>query len=483
MKLLEIIEHDPRAPLVFTSGTFFLFFTIFIAAFALTKSPRGRFACVLVFSLFYYYKCNGLFMAALVAVAAGDYWAARLISRSKVAWARKTLLTGSILLSLSLLVYFKYSNFLLANVGWLTGHEHHPLSIFLPVGISFYTFESISYVIDVYRGDCEPAESFLEYSFFLVYFPHSVAGPIVRARDLLPQIRRMPVASPKAVSEGLGRIVLGLVKKALIADYLGAYSDLIFDHPKSYTGPEILLGVYAYALQIYFDFSGYSDIALGISRVIGIELCENFDAPYRSTSITEFWRRWHMSLSTWLRDYVYIPLGGNRHGRGRQYLHLFATMLVGGLWHGASWTFVIWGGLHGLALAGHKLFTSWFPAKPGARGPREVLGWLFTLNLVVALWVVFRARDLSTVGTIFSELPHGWHAGGVAAMLRARHWLVVALGVGGALSLAPNRWSERLWRGFAIAPPILRAALFLLVAQGIVQTRGADITPFIYFQF
>jgi D-alanyl-lipoteichoic acid acyltransferase DltB (MBOAT superfamily) len=483
MKLLEILEHDPHAPLVFTSGTFFLFFTVFIATFAFAKSPRARFACVLVFSLFYYYKCNGLFMAALVAVAAGDYWAARLIARSKSLVTRKVLLTASIVLSLSLLVYFKYTNFLLANFAAASGKEFHPLSIFLPVGISFYTFESISYVIDVYRGDCEPAETFLEYSFFLVYFPHSVAGPIVRARDLLPQIRKMPLATPRAVSEGLGRIVLGLVKKALIADYVGAYSDLVFSHPRDYTGPEVLLGVYAYALQIFFDFSGYSDIALGISRVIGIELCENFDAPYRAKSITEFWRRWHMSLSTWLRDYVYIPLGGNRHGRGRQYLHLFATMLIGGLWHGASWTFVVWGGLHGLALAAHKLFTSWFPEKPGANGVRAAFGWILTLNLVVGLWVVFRAPDLSTAGAIFSGIPHGWHLDGVRAMVAGRKWLVVAMAIGGALSLAPNGWTERLWRGFAMTHPIVRAAVFLLVAQGIVQTRGADITPFIYFQF
>jgi len=485
MHLLDVLRHDPRSPLVFTSGTFFLFFTVFVAVFSFLKSARARFSAVLLFSIFYYYKCNGLFVAALVAVAIGDYWAARLIARSSNQRARKALLAGSIVLSLSLLFYFKYANFILANVALVSGQPPRVLDIFLPVGISFYTFESISYVVDVYRGDCEPAETFLEYAFFLVYFPHSVAGPIVRARDLLPQIRRMAPASPEAVSEGLGRIVVGLAKKALIADYVGLYSDLIFDHPSNYTGPEILLGVYAYALQIFFDFSGYTDIALGISRLVGIELCENFDQPYRATSITDFWRRWHMSLSTWLRDYIYIPLGGNRLGRVRQYLNLFATMLIGGLWHGASWTFVIWGGMHGAALAADKLFGRGGKTAPeGAFAkPRAVLGWFFTLNLVVFLWIFFRAHDLSVVGSILGRLGHGWHAQGIVEMASARRALVAIMAIGAGLSLAPRRLSSTLVRGFASAPAPVRAGVFVVLAQCIVQMRGTEITPFLYFQF
>jgi D-alanyl-lipoteichoic acid acyltransferase DltB (MBOAT superfamily) len=488
MSFLRLFVHDAREPLLFHSGAFFLFFTAFVALYPLVRGREtgrgntGRLLYVLGFSLFYYYKCNGVFMVALLATTVADFLLAQRLARSTSQRQRKALVAASALMGIGILGYFKYANFFLGNVASLRGASFAPLDIFLPIGISFYTFQSISYVVDVYRGDVEPCDSLLEYGFYLSFFPQIVAGPIVRASVLLPQIRRPAPVTPAAMGEGMFRIVQGLAKKALIADYVGMYSDLVFNAPGTYGGVEVLLAVYGYALQIYFDFSGYSDMAIGMALLLGFRLPENFHAPYRATSITEFWRRWHISLSTWLRDYLYIPLGGNRLGPVRQYVNLFVTMLLGGLWHGASWTFVVWGGLHGAGLALHKLVSSRWPTTDASM-LRRAVGWLLTLHFVMALWVFFRAASFGDAWMVFERLTVDWQWARTLEVFRVRRVLLLTMAAGFFVCLAPTGWRPRLEKKFVHAPLLAKAVVFLLVSQAVVQVQSSDVRPFIYFQF
>ena len=269
--------------------------------------------------------------------------------------------------NLGMLAYFKYTNFLIDIANQMFGQGFMQFqNIFLPVGISFFVFQSMSYTIDIYRGQLKPLDNWCDYLFYLSFFPQLVAGPIVRARDFIPQIRQNPIVVTREMfGTGVFLILTGLFKKAIISDYISLnFVDRIFDEPLLYSGFECLAGIYGYALQIYCDFSGYSDMAIGIALLLGFRFPKNFDAPYKSATITEFWRRWHISLSTWLRDYLYISLGGNRKGKLRTYGNLFITMLLGGLWHGAAVRFILWGALHGAALALHKL---WMAVVPGAK--------------------------------------------------------------------------------------------------------------------
>ena len=480
--VLSLFAHDASEPLLFTSGTFFFFFTLFVAGFVIVrKMTWARVTYVLTFSLFYYYKCNGAFMLTLMATTLADYAIARQLAEEQRVGMRKALVALSVVMGLGILGYFKYANFFLENVASLRGLEAEPLDIFLPIGISFYTFQSISYVVDVYRGDVEPCDDLLDYAFYLSFFPQIVAGPIVRASDLIPQIRKPVAVNADDVATGLFRIVGGVVKKSLLADYIGLFCDLVFDAPQTYGGFEIMLATYGYALQIYFDFSGYSDIAIGMAQILGFRLPENFNSPYRASSITEFWRRWHISLSTWLRDYLYIPLGGNRRGTLRQYLNLMITMLLGGLWHGASWNFVVWGGFHGIGLAAHKGWTSVVGGKAGTA--RKLVGWLFTLHFVIALWIFFRAPDFDSAWTVFQRMGADWELARVTQVLEVRRWLVACLAIGGVIALVPNRWGDRLKDAFVRVPMPARAIVLLLVVQLVVQVRQSDVQPFIYFQF
>ncbi|MBX3223140.1 MAG: MBOAT family protein, partial [Labilithrix sp.] len=286
-----------------------------------------------------------------------DFWIGRALGRTENPTTRKALLLASVFYYLGVLSVFKYFNFAVDTVAevaaWL-GVELSPthLRLVLPFGISFFTFETMSYTIDVYRREIPPADRYLDYLLFVAFFPHLVAGPIVRPKSMLPQLAAEPVASDAMKAEGLFMIATGLMKKIVIGDYLGLnLVNRVFDNPERYTSLEVLVGVYAYAIKIYADFSGYSDVAIGSAKLFGYELPRNFDAPYTSADLQEFWRRWHISLSTWLRDYLYVTLGGNRGSTWKTYRNLLLTMVLGGLWHGASWNFVIWGALHGGALA------------------------------------------------------------------------------------------------------------------------------------
>lgn len=356
--------YDQSQPLLFNSARFLVLFLLAYGLFlALRKRIFARTLYLFLFSVYFYYLSSGFYFWLLLLSTLVNFGLGHALERSDIPWQRKLWITLSVLFNLGILAYFKYTNFFIDTVNQLSGNAWDFKRIFLPVGISFYTFQVMSYTIDIYRrkipsltlgavGFKAWGRALTDFAFFVSFFPQLVAGPIVRAADFLPQIRQELTLSRDQMGQAFLLIIGGLFKKAVISDYISVnFVDRVFDNPGLYSGLENLLASYGYAIQIYCDFSGYSDMAIGLALLMGFTLPENFRTPYQSASIQDFWRRWHISLSSWLRDYLYISLGGNRKGRFRTYLNLMITMLLGGLWHGASWVFVIWGGLHGMALA------------------------------------------------------------------------------------------------------------------------------------
>jgi len=388
----------------------------------------------------------------------------------------------SIIFSLGILAYFKYANFFLWNWNQMVQGNFQPLNIILPVGISFYTFQSISYVVDVYKKRISPTSSWLDYIFFLSFFPALVAGPIVRAEYFLPQIVKNRRPNGVDIYSGLWLIIIGVVKKAVIADYIAQFNDLIFNNPGAYDGLQTLMGVLGYTMQIYCDFSGYSDMAIGLALIMGFRLGINFDSPYQSRNLTEFWRRWHISLSSWLRDYVYIPLGGNRKGTFRTYVNNFLTMLIGGLWHGAAWKFVFWGAMHGVGLAVHKAMKPLLKRVPDNFVTTAFFTFI-TFAYVSALWVFFRAASFADSVTIIKSIFVDFHISYVAQFWEVHtEWCVMML-ILFVCHFLPSSFSLQCRHTFIRSPWIFKLLLFVLVVQCVIIYMSAEIAPFIYFQF
>ena len=482
----EWFVYDPKRPILFNTGLFLSMFLLFYPLYILTTRARTytmRNIYVVIFSLFFYYKSSGLFFLLLVVTSLVDYNMARIIIREPRESFRKMYLYISIILNLGMLAYFKYTNFLIDNYNGLFEGNVSFYDIILPVGISFYTFQSMSYIIDIYRKDIEPAKNFIDYVFFVSFFPQLVAGPIVRAVDFLPQIYKRINLTRDDVNTALFLIIGGLIKKTVISDYISLnFVDRVFDAPNLYSPFENLMATYGYTLQIYCDFSGYSDMAIGIALLMGFTLPPNFRTPYKSASITEFWRRWHISLSTWLRDYLYISLGGNRKGAIRTYINLFITMLLGGLWHGASWKFVVWGTLHGLALVVERFF------KNIIRLPDNKLIWVLkvavTFHFVVFCWIFFRARDFATAFDVIRNV--------LALEVNFEQWLTVISGyrnvfilmlIGYLWHFLPSGWIARLKGAFSSLPLPGKAFVLALTYWLLYATVSAGPQPFIYFQF
>ena len=388
----------------------------------------------------------------------------------------------SILISLSILGYFKYANFFLWNWNQMVEGNFQPLDVILPVGISFYTFQSISYVVDVYKKRISPSRNWLDYLFFLSFFPALVAGPIVRADYFLPQLEKNRRASTEEIWGGLWLIIVGVIKKALIADYISQYNDLIFDEPTIYTGVQALMGVLGYTMQIYCDFSGYSDMAIGLALMMGFKLGINFDSPYQSCNLTEFWRRWHISLSSWLRDYVYIPLGGNRKGVMRTYLNNFLTMLIGGLWHGAAWKFVFWGAMHGVGLIIHKASKPWLSRIPDNFLTKFIF-WAITFIYVSLLWVFFRAASFSDSLLIIQNIfvDFNWNQLPQFCMARPAWCIMMAALI--IFHFVPQKWADGVQVLFVKMNWGLKLIVFLISVQLVIEFMSEEVAPFIYFQF
>jgi len=481
--LLQILKFEADSPMLFSSGLFWCLFIIFLPIYALLKSRKWQMLVfVVAFSLYFYYKSSGWFFLLLIATSFIDWLISSIIICLRTRWKQKALMWLSITLSLSVLGFFKYANFFLWNWNAMVNGNFQPLDIILPVGISFYTFQSISYIVDVYKGRVSPTRTWLEYVFFLSFFPALVAGPIVRADYFLPQIDTNRHATRREMFTGLWLIILGVIKKAIIADYIAQYNDLIFDAPGTYSGFETLMGVIGYTMQIYCDFSGYSDMAIGIALIMGFQLSTNFNFPYKSKNLTEFWHRWHISLSTWLRDYVYIPLGGNRKGTARTYLNNFVTMLVGGLWHGAAWKFVFWGAMHGIGLAVHKASMPILKKLPDT-WPVKALSWTVTMIYVSLLWVFFRAASWHDSWIIVSTIFTDFRFDRIIPFVATRWmWVVMMTIIIGSHAL-PQRIFNSMRQSFLRAPWGIKLTIFVIVVQLVIQFMSEDVSPFIYFQF
>jgi alginate O-acetyltransferase complex protein AlgI len=471
--------------MLFNSPEFFLFLAIILLLYYVLNR-RFQNYMLLVASYLFYGLWDYRFLSLILISTIVDYFSSLSIYKTESPARKKFFLFLSMAVNLGFLGFFKYFNFFVDSAERalsIVGFEVSlpVLYVILPVGISFYTFQTMAYTIDVYRRDMVPVNNFIDFALYVCYFPQLVAGPIERPQNLLPTIQSNRVVTTDKFISGATLILVGLFRKVVIADGIGAQVDLVFSNPAGFSSPELIKGIYLFALQIYCDFAGYSDIARGTSRLLGIELMRNFNQPYFSASITEFWRRWHISLSSWLRDYLYIPLGGNRGGVWKMYRNLMITMLLGGLWHGAAWTFVVWGGLHGIYLIGHRLFAGHarpkLPNDPRQWDLRRVGGVIVTFHLVLLTWIFFRAAGISSalayVRGIFAFREMGEMASVLPSMLLP--WMLVLL-----IDI-PQFWTGEhtfITRWPRISKNVVTAIMLFLIILG-VGTRA----PFIYFQF
>lgn len=470
--------------MLFNTIEFYAIFLAFLMVFAVlrAKSRTLMLLWVIAFSLFFYAKANAT-LVALLPVTAFLSWALTKRMADCGGSLRKRWMWFIVILDLVPLIYFKYTNFGIDVWNTVMGENMPLLKIALPVGISFYTFQAISYTVDVYRRRFMMDVDFMEYLFYLSFFPLLLAGPITRPGTLLPQLRQRKAVELELLYKGLFLVMLGVIKKCVIADYIAQYNNWIFNDPMMYSGFENLMGLIGYTVQIYCDFSGYSDMSIGLAAMMGFRLKDNFNFPYQSLNITEFWRRWHISLSTWFRDYLYIPMGGNRKGKGRTYLNNFVTMLVAGLWHGSTLMYVGWGALHGMALVIHKAFKPVLLDRIPNILPVRVLSWIVCWSFIVVSWSVFRAPDCATLGKIYTQIYTTWDWAYLPVFAMARPMWVAVVALALVLHGIRESWYNASVRMFVRLPWIIKLLLMMVVLQLAIEFYTSSVQPFLYYQY
>ncbi len=554
MRLTDYIRHiflyNENSPLVFNQLYFWVFFGLVLGGYSiLYKNKAVRNAYLFAVSLFFYYKTSGFFFFILLFSTLADFVIGKQIFKSKSRLKKKYWLSLSVFINLFLLGYFKYAYFLVENVNNLLGTDFVPVNYFadfsniligshfevdkilLPVGISFFTFQTISYSVDVYREKIKPVRNILDFGFYVSFFPQLVAGPIVRASDFIPQLYQEYKLSRQEFGQALFLILNGLIKKMVIGDYIAVnFIDRVFDNPLSFSGFENLMALYGYSLQVYADFSGYTDIAIGVALLMGFKLPINFNSPYKARNVGEFWKRWHISLSTWLKDYLYIPMGGNRQGSlftyislsviltfivllsGQIYLvpifvgvavvvfliayfyrpfkrhldtniNLMTTMLLGGLWHGASWQFVIWGGLNGVGLVIYKYWKRISPFKNSEAWLGHFLGIFITFNFITFTRIWFRGESMEVTTQILNQISQQFSFQIITEVMWGFKTVFLLMLMGYIIHWLPSRIKQTYKHWFINANYGLQALIVIIVVLLIYQTRTADIHPFIYFQF
>ena len=537
---LQQFLYDSKNPLLFNNGFFVYFFTLFILLFfALRNHHKARRYVFCIFSLYFFYKASGWFVGLVLVSAVVDFFLSNAIYREKSQSRKKFLLVLSILFNLGMLFYFKYTDFFIEISNSLFDTNFNPLNLILPIGISFYTFENLSYTIDVYRGEFKPANKFSDYLLFLAFFPKLMMGPIVRAHDFVSQINEPYVISERDFAKGFFLIISGLIKKLVISDYITLNMvDYMFDNPALHTGVENLMAVYGYAMVIYCDFSGYSEIAIGIALWLGFKIPPNFMSPYQSLNITEFWRRWHISLSTWLKDYLYIPLGGNRNFSVASFIfvggflvgsfimgvelfhlsnlwaavvsavlllifiipalitrktsgiaanfNLLTTMLLGGFWHGASWNFIIWGAIHGVGLGIHKiwmLLTDKSLAAFNQSRIYKIISGILTFHFVCFAWIFFKAEDLEIAKTMIYQIFNNFDIsvfGPFYDNYKGVVWMILAAMV---LHLIPDNLADKVITRTKTIPMVVYILVFFVFLILYGYFKSAEQVMPIYLQF
>ncbi len=506
----EILLYSEDKPMLFTRLYFWVFFAILLAFYSIIykKNPL-RNAYLFLMSLFFYYQSSGYFFMLLIFSTISDYILGWLIYKAEEKIHKKIFVTISVAINLGLLSYFKYAYFFSDIINrvfntnievvdflaqWsnsIAGTNFDISSIILPVGISFYTFQTISYTVDIYRNKVKPVKSIIDFGFYVSFFPQLVAGPIVRAAEFVPQLYKKFRLTVQEFGHALFLITTGLIKKMIISDYISInYVDRIFDSPLSYSGFENIMAVYGYSLQIYCDFSGYTDIAIGVALLLGFRLPVNFNSPYKAINVTDFWRRWHISLSSWLRDYLYISLGGNKKGEFRRNINIMITMLLGGLWHGAHLRFIIWGGIHGVALVLHKLWSNLInyinPDYQYTRTKRGLLKFFsvfLTFHIVTAAWIFFRAQNMTKARQMIGRIltPVDWDL--IPEMIDSYKEIYGIMVIGFIFHWLPNNFKERYRGWFIQSPLVIKILIIIIVVFVIYQFKSAAIQPFIYFKF
>lgn len=503
--LREAFTYSPKEPLIFTRLYFWGFFAATLLLFSTVhQRPALRNAYLFLISFFFYYKTAGLFCLVLLIATYLNYLLGITIYffRHYSKWLQSGLLAFGVMLNLSVLCYFKYAYFFTENYNALMNADHQVFNHFafwangyfgthlevdkivLPIGLSFYTFQKIGYLVDVKRGEVRPVVDFLDFSFFVFFFPQLVAGPILRAANFLPQIYKPFHLSDNDFGTAVFWILKGLFKKMFISDYISInYLDRIFSNPSAYTGFENIVACYGYSLQVYCDFSGYTDIAIGVSLLLGFRLPLNFNEPHKAESPAEFWRRWHISLSNWLRDYLYIPLGGNQKGETRTNLNLMATMLLGGLWHGASWNFIIWGGLNGLGLLYYRYWRKVSPIKNNHSIPVVLFSVALTFTFISFTRIFFRAPTFETALAMIHQIAVGTPLTLIPEIISGYALPFSMMFIGFCVQWMPTSWKESGKNMFIELPSPLKVVVCVIVAFLTYQAISADFQPFIYFQF
>jgi alginate O-acetyltransferase complex protein AlgI len=501
--LTPVFTYRPDSPFIFTNIAFWAFLLVLMAGYSIVYKNRFiRNFYLFLFSLFFYYKSGGFFLFLLIISTVTDYTAARLIHRSGSSFVRRFWLIISLIVNLGMLAYFKYYGFIIDSLNNLAGTSIPAVdilaslsndlvgtsfnisSVILPVGISFFTFQTISYTVDVYRSKIEPVRNIIDFGFYVSFFPQLVAGPIVRASEFIPQLYDKYSLSKREFGHAVYTILKGLIKKMVISDYISVnFVDRVFDAPELYSGAENLLSVYGYGLQIYCDFSGYTDIAIGVGLLLGFRLPFNFNSPYKATGVADFWRRWHISLSRWLRDYLYISLGGNRKGTLRTGINLLITMTLGGLWHGASGRFVIWGVMHGLGLIVNKIWGSLFPSPQRKRKIVTLLQIILTFNFVSFTWIFFRAESNSDAMLMIRKIFTAVEVDHLSSLWQSYSAVIMVMITGYIFHFLPGRVKESGRGLFVQSPVALQLVIVVCVVLLLLQMSGTGIQPFIYFRF
>jgi len=475
--------------MIFASFEFCLFFVVVYSLILLIRRRSFQHGVLLVASSVFYGWWDWRFLGLMWFVIFGSYLGAMFIQRRPHRARLICFLTVG--LELLLLTFFKYTYFVSESLHGLAALLDFEISmpsfsIVLPVGISFYVFQAISYVVDVYRGDVKVERNPLRLGLYISFFPQFVAGPIVTASDFLPQLDSDRNVSSSMLLTGIREIVIGFIYKTVLADNFSRISDAVYGDVGSYDNYSVVLGSIAFYSQIYFDFAGYSLMAIGLARMMGYTFSSNFDYPYSSTSVTEFWRRWHISLSSWLRKYLYFSLGGNRKGKVRTYLNLMVTMLLGGLWHGASWNFFIWGGLHGIALVFHKVWSRVSGSVPGASAifVRIVLGWILTQVFVWICWIPFRADSFADMRTVFSAILGLRESPGVSRLGISVWVLLIPIVVDTMAGRLAGRLGSNCQPQVSDRIKFVSTGLVLGLVFAVALTLiRLDVKPFVYFQF
>ncbi len=500
---LKAFVYSPTEPFLFTQPAFWIFFFVVFSIFSLLyRNIQVRNSFLFIASLFFYYKTGGLFVLLLIISILINYTIGIKLFRSKTLIRRRTWLTSGIVINLFILLYYKYIYFFtgimntlfhsnieikdyFAVLGNSVMNTHLEVAtIVLPVGISFFTFQALSYVIDIYRSQVKPVKSIVDFGFYISFFPQLVAGPIIRASEFIPQISRKFSLTKNEFGHAVFLILNGLIKKMIISDFISLnFVDRVFDAPQLYSSIENIMAVYGYAFQIYCDFSGYTDIAIGLAMLLGFRIPINFNSPYKAISLVDFWRRWHISLSTWLRDYLYISLGGNRKGKMITQLNVLITMLIGGLWHGANIKFIVWGMLHGAGLVINKVIASLFSKQLRIPIWQQLCGGFLTFHFVCFAWIFFRAENMEVALSIIRNIASGIDFAIAKQFFSEFAGILAILGLAMTIHWLPARWKEWYRGQFIKLPVSAKFIVIVVVALLIYQFKTSDIQPFIYFQF